>query len=121
MLTRVPPASGPSEGRTVTERRAEVHRTTTETDIALTFSIDGSGNAAGAADPAAVYFVHSYAALPADSALIAATTDYGGPVVAAVARDDIWAVQFPPDKGSRVGLHLLANFIATARQEAGAR
>jgi glutamine amidotransferase len=81
----------------------------------------GAGMAAGAADPAAVYFVHSYAALPADPSLVAATADYGGPVVAAVARDDVWAVQFHPEKSSRVGLHLLANFIATVRQEAGAR
>lgn len=78
----------------------------------------GAGMAAGAPDPTAVYFVHSYAALPADSTLVAATTDYGGPVVAAVAKDNVWAVQFHPEKSSRVGLHLLANFVATVHEEA---
>jgi len=81
----------------------------------------GAGMAAGAPDPAAMYFVHSYAALPADPTLVAATVDYGGPVVAAVARGNVWAVQFHPEKSSRVGLHLLANFIATAHQEADVR
>ena len=78
----------------------------------------GAGMAAGAPDPTAVYFVHSYAALPADSTLVAATTDYGGPVVAAVAQGNVWAVQFHPEKSSRVGLHLLANFVATVHEEA---
>jgi glutamine amidotransferase len=81
----------------------------------------GAGLAAGAPDPAAVYFVHSYAALPADPTLVAATADYGGPVVAAVARGNTWAVQFHPEKSSRVGLHLLANFVATVHQEADVR
>jgi imidazole glycerol-phosphate synthase subunit HisH len=81
----------------------------------------GAGMAAGAPDPAAVYFVHSYAALPADPTLVAATADYGGPVVAAVVQGNIWAVQFHPEKSSRVGLHLLANFVATVHQEADVR
>lgn len=65
----------------------------------------------------AVYFVHSYAALPADASIIAATTDYGGPVIAAVARENIWAVQFHPEKSSRAGLHLLAGFVRRAERE----
>jgi len=69
--------------------------------------------------PAIVYFVHSYAAVPADPAVVAATTDYGGPVVAAVARENVWAVQFHPEKSSSVGLALLAGFVAATRQEAG--
>ena len=48
----------------------------------------GAGMARGLPAPAAVYFVHSYAARPADPAIVAATTDYGGAVVAAVARDN---------------------------------
>jgi len=79
----------------------------------------GAGMARGLPAPATVYFVHSYAAVPADPGVVAATTDYGGPVVAAVARDNVWAVQFHPEKSSRVGLALLAGFVARARQEAG--
>ena len=79
----------------------------------------GAGMARGLPAPATVYFVHSYAAVPADPAVVAATTDYGGAVVAAVARDNVWAVQFHPEKSSSVGLALLAGFVATVRQEAG--
>lgn len=78
----------------------------------------GAGMARGLPAPATVYFVHSYAALPADPGIIAATTEYGGPVVAAVARDHVWAVQFHPEKSSRVGLALLAAFVTTVQREA---
>jgi imidazole glycerol-phosphate synthase subunit HisH len=78
----------------------------------------GTGMARGLPDPAAVYFVHSYAAVPTDPAVVAATTEYGGRVVAAVARDNVWAVQFHPEKSSRIGLHLLANFVERVQQEA---
>jgi glutamine amidotransferase len=78
------------------------------------------GMSRGLPAPAVVYFVHSYAAQPADPALVAATTDYGGPVVAAVARDNVWAVQFHPEKSSSVGMRLLANFVAQVAQEAHA-
>jgi glutamine amidotransferase len=57
-----------------------------------------------------VYFVHSYA--PPPSPEVVATCDYGGAVVAAVARDQIWATQFHPEKSGVVGLGLLANFVA---------
>jgi glutamine amidotransferase len=77
----------------------------------------GAGMARGLPAPATVYFVHSYAAVPADSAVVAATTEYGGPVVAAVARDNVWAVQFHPEKSSRVGLALLAAFVANVQRE----
>jgi glutamine amidotransferase len=86
----------------------------------LEWTAAGAGMAAGLPARPAVYFVHSYAAVPADRALVAATTDYGCPVVAAVARDTVWAVQFHPEKSSTVGLALLANFVARARQEAAA-
>ncbi len=78
----------------------------------------GAGMARGLPAPAIVYFVHSYAAVPADPDIVAATTDYGGPVVAAVARDNVWAVQFHPEKSSRVGLALLAAFVANVHREA---
>lgn len=64
--------------------------------------------------PAYVYFVHSYAAGPADPGIIAATTQYGGEVVAAVARDNVWAMQFHPEKSSQVGMRLLTNFLTMA-------
>ena len=54
-------------------------------------------------DPAWAYFVHSYAA-DTDDAIVIATCDYGGPVVAAVERDSVWATQFHPEKSSRTGL-----------------
>lgn len=78
----------------------------------------GAGMARGLPAPAIVYFVHSYAAVPADSSVVAATTEYGGPVVAAVARDNVWAVQFHPEKSSRVGLALLSAFVANVEWEA---
>jgi len=74
----------------------------------------GALMAAGLPVPAYVYFVHSYAARPADPGVVAAVTDYGGEVVAAVARENIWAMQFHPEKSSSVGLRLLAGFIAFA-------
>lgn len=61
-------------------------------------------------DPHA-YFVHSYALTPTDAAVIAATTDYGGEITAAVARDNIFGTQFHPEKSQRVGLKLLSNFV----------
>ena len=84
----------------------------------LDWTAAGAGMARGLPAPAAVYFVHSYAARPADPSLTAATTEYGGPVVAALARDNVWAVQFHPEKSSSVGLRLLANFVAQVQQEA---
>jgi len=65
---------------------------------------------AGLDDPAWVYFVHSYAAEPTDEVI--ATCDYGGPVIAAVARGGLWATQFHPEKSGENGLAILGNFIA---------
>lgn len=58
------------------------------------------------------YFVHSYHVRPRDETVIAATTGYGESFVSAVARDNILAVQFHPEKSQQAGLALLANFIA---------
>ena len=66
---------------------------------------------AGLDDPVWMYFVHSYAPEPSDD--VVATCDYGGPVVAAVARDNLWATQFHPEKSGAAGLRLLANFHAS--------
>ena len=64
---------------------------------------------AGLSDPAWVYFVHSFAAEDATDAV--ATCDYGGPVVAAVERDTVWATQFHPEKSAANGLRILSNFV----------
>ena len=66
---------------------------------------------AGLERPLWVYFVHSYAAEP--GAGVVATCDYGGPVVAAVERDRLWATQFHPEKSGTTGLGILANFAAS--------
>jgi glutamine amidotransferase len=61
-------------------------------------------------DPAWFYFVHSFA--PDDLSHAIATCDYGGTVVAAVERGNVWATQFHPEKSGANGLRLLANFVA---------
>lgn len=68
---------------------------------------------ASAPDPAWAYFVHSYAA-ETDDALVVATCDYGGPVVAAVESGPVWATQFHPEKSSRTGLAALRAFVERA-------
>ena len=64
-----------------------------------------------------VYFVHSYA--PPAGAGVVATCEYGGAVVAAVARDRVWATQFHPEKSGAVGLALLANFVSAVAAAGG--
>jgi glutamine amidotransferase len=59
-----------------------------------------------------VYFVHSYYAAPADPSVMAATVTHGSQqVTAAIAKDNLMAVQFHPEKSSQAGLQLLANFV----------
>ncbi|MDM7957221.1 imidazole glycerol phosphate synthase subunit HisH [Blastomonas sp.] len=57
------------------------------------------------------YFLHSYHFVAADDADVAARTDHGGPVTAAVARDNIIGVQFHPEKSQAYGLGLLRRFL----------
>ncbi|HEX7251128.1 MAG TPA: imidazole glycerol phosphate synthase subunit HisH [Burkholderiales bacterium] len=57
------------------------------------------------------YFVHSYYPAPADEAVVAATSEYGVAFTCAIARDNIFAVQFHPEKSQAAGLRLLANFV----------
>ncbi|CAK0770043.1 Imidazole glycerol phosphate synthase subunit HisH [Gammaproteobacteria bacterium] len=58
------------------------------------------------------YFVHSYHAVPADPAFTLATTRYGLTFASAIGRDNLFAVQFHPEKSQAAGLTLLANFMA---------
>jgi len=57
------------------------------------------------------YFVHSYYVVPTEAAHCAATTEYGITFTAAVAKDNLFAVQFHPEKSQRAGLQLLRNFL----------
>ena len=57
------------------------------------------------------YFVHSYYCVPANSADIVSTVDYGIDFTAVVHRDNIYGVQFHPEKSQRTGLQLLTNFL----------
>jgi imidazole glycerol-phosphate synthase subunit HisH len=58
----------------------------------------------------AFYHVHSFAPVPADESDVLGVAEYGGPFVAAVARDGFYGVQFHPEKSSAAGLRMLANF-----------
>jgi glutamine amidotransferase len=57
------------------------------------------------------YFVHSYYVEPEQKEVIAATTDYCLNFTSAIARDNVFAVQFHPEKSQHDGLQLLANFL----------
>ena len=66
----------------------------------------------GIAQDARFYFVHSYYVQPQDNALVQATSCYPQPFVCAVARDNLFAVQFHPEKSQSAGLALLRNFVS---------
>jgi imidazole glycerol-phosphate synthase subunit HisH len=72
----------------------------------------GAGPALDTADGTYFYFVHSYFPAPADPRDVALTTEYGGRFCAAVAKDNIFACQFHPEKSQAAGLALLARFVA---------
>lgn len=57
------------------------------------------------------YFVHSYHLAAKDPEQVLAVTDYGGPVTAAVGRDNMLGTQFHPEKSQALGLALIANFL----------
>ena len=62
-------------------------------------------------EPGEAYFLHSYHFEAADPAHVAAITDHGGPLVAAVARDTIIGCQFHPEKSQTYGLSFLSRFL----------
>ena len=69
------------------------------------------GQGADVLKPGEAYFLHSYHFVPEDGAAIAAMTDHGGGLVAAVARDNVVGVQFHPEKSQAYGLEMLARFL----------
>jgi imidazole glycerol phosphate synthase glutamine amidotransferase subunit len=71
----------------------------------------------GIADGADLYFVHSFAGVPAADVedVILARTDHGRPFVSAVARGQLLGVQFHPERSGTDGLRLLANFVGLVR------
>jgi glutamine amidotransferase len=65
----------------------------------------------GIPDGAYFYFVHSFYAKPSDARHTAGEADYGGRFTAALARDNIFATQFHPEKSAEQGLALYRNFL----------
>ena len=58
-----------------------------------------------------VYFVHSYYCAPTDAGAVVASVNYGVEFAAFVQQDNIYGVQFHPEKSQKVGLRILANFL----------
>ena len=69
-------------------------------------------SAAALVEPGEAYFLHSYHFVPDAGDDVAAVTEHGGGIVAAVARDTVLGVQFHPEKSQGYGLSLLTNFLA---------
>ena len=65
----------------------------------------------GVSHGAYTYFVHSYYCQPLDFTTTIAQADYGGPFAAVVGRDNVYGIQFHPEKSQQVGLQILRNFI----------
>jgi len=57
------------------------------------------------------YFVHSFYVVPEDSKVVASTTDYINEFCSSIQIDNIWAVQFHPEKSQKAGLKLIKNFV----------
>jgi glutamine amidotransferase len=91
----------------------------TPNDAALKIPQIGWNNLENAAHPvlrnlpkdADAYFVHSYHFVADDPRDVLSRIDYGGPVVAAIGRDNLLGVQFHPEKSQAVGLRLLGDFL----------
>jgi glutamine amidotransferase len=77
----------------------------------LTLRAPGHPLLQGIASGAHAYFVHSYGFRPADAAVILATVEYGGDIVAVLGRDNLVGTQFHPEKSQVTGLQLIANFL----------
>ena len=71
----------------------------------------------GIAPGSHVYFVHSYYVVPTDASVIAATSNHGSEFVAMIAKGNLAATQFHPEKSQKIGLHLLKNFAEMGKQK----
>jgi glutamine amidotransferase len=69
----------------------------------------------GVGDGRYFYFVHSYYVVPDDTGLISGVTDYGVEFTSMIARDNVFAMQFHPEKSQRAGIKVVENFAAFAR------
>jgi glutamine amidotransferase len=78
----------------------------------LDFAVSDHPVFAGIGNGDHVYFVHSYQLVPQRDSDIIARVDYGGPITAAIGRDNIVGTQFHPEKSQAVGLKLIENFLA---------
>jgi len=67
----------------------------------------------GIPDESYFYFLHSYHVAPEDAEVVVAEAEYGRPFAAVVARDNVVATQFHPEKSGELGLRIYANFLAT--------
>ena len=65
----------------------------------------------GVGDNAYVYFCHSYYVEPVDKSIAAASTDYGRDFTSIVWRENLFGLQFHPEKSQKVGLRILENFV----------
>ena len=63
------------------------------------------------------YFVHSYSAVCENSSIISSTTDYGVELTASIEKENIFALQFHPEKSSLIGMKILENFLEVVREE----
>jgi len=61
------------------------------------------------------YFVHSFYVIPEESQVIASTTDYINEFCSSIQKENIWAVQFHPEKSQKAGLSLIKNFVDFAK------
>jgi len=70
----------------------------------------------GVKDGSYVYFVHSYYPQPSDPQVIVATTEYGVRFPSMVAKNNLFATQFHPEKSSKTGLTILKNFVRIVKR-----
>ena len=70
----------------------------------------------GIPEAAWFYFAHSYRVVPADEGAVIGTTDYGGSYASAVQQEQLFAVQFHPEKSGPTGLKMLENFCQLCRE-----